>query len=73
LPSEIRHTLDNERIKLAAMEIPPNVDRAVQTSIKQAIDECFTRGFHRVSLVGAVLALASSLAAGLVIRSRNAT
>jgi EmrB/QacA subfamily drug resistance transporter len=73
LTPETRQTLDSQRIKLAAIEIPTNLDETTQTSIKQAIDECFGRGFRRVSLVGAMLAFASSLAAWFLIRSHNAT
>jgi EmrB/QacA subfamily drug resistance transporter len=70
LASDVRQSLNQERINLAAIEIPSSVDLATRTTIKQAIDECFVFGFRRVMIVGAALALASSIISWLVIRSR---
>ena len=73
-PAPVRQAMDNQRIKLAAIEIPTTADEASRTSIKHAVDECFVTGFRRVMIVGAALALASSLIALLLIRSnKNAT
>jgi MFS transporter len=65
---EIRTALDGQRMRLAAIEIPPTVDERTRQVIDRAIDECFVAGFRRVMIVGAVLALVSSLTAWLVIR-----
>jgi MFS family permease len=73
LTPEIRHTLDSQRIRLAAIDIPTDLDQATRFSIKQSINECFVEGFRRVSLVGAALAFVSSLVAWLLIRRKNAT
>jgi EmrB/QacA subfamily drug resistance transporter len=70
VPIEIRKTLDAQRTRLAAMEIPSNTNEETRPAIKQAVNECFVFGFRRLMLVGAVLALMSSLMAWLVIRSR---
>jgi len=70
VPFEIRKAVNSQRIKLAAAEIPP-VAEPIQAAIKQAIDECFVSGFRRVMLFGCGLALASSLMAWLIIRSRK--
>jgi EmrB/QacA subfamily drug resistance transporter len=70
VPAEIRQGLNSQRIKLAAMEIPSSANEETRAAIKQTIDECFVFGFRRVMLVGAALALASSLVAGLSIRRR---
>jgi len=67
VPVGIREAVNNQRIKLAAADIPPAAE-PIQTAIKQAIDECFVFGFRRVMLVGCGLALASSLMAWLIIR-----
>jgi len=69
VPNEIRKSLDTQRTRLAAMEIPSN-NEETRAAIKQAVNECFVSGFRRVMLVGAVLGLMSSLMAGLVIRAR---
>jgi EmrB/QacA subfamily drug resistance transporter len=69
VPLPIQQAVNNQRIKLAAAEIPPAA-APIQAAIKQAIDECFVNGFRRVMLVGCGLALASSLIAWLIIRGR---
>ena len=73
LTPEVRQMLDSQRIRLAAIDIPTDIDQAAKFSIKQSINECFITGFRRVSLVGAALAFVSSLMAWLLIRRKNAT
>jgi len=68
IPVEVRQALNAERIRLAATEIPGNVNDETRQAIKQAINECFVFGFRRVMLVGAVLALMGSAIAWLTIR-----
>jgi len=70
VPAEARQALNAERIKLAAAEIPADANEETRAALKRAINECFVSGFRRVMLVGAVLALTSSLIAWLLIRSR---
>ena len=67
VPLQIREAVNNQRLKLAAAEIPSAAE-PIRAAIKQAIDECFVSGFRRVMLVGRGLALASSLIAWLIIR-----
>ena len=73
LTPEVRQTLNSQRIRLAAIDIPTGLDQAKIFSIKQSINECFIEGFRRVSLVGAALAFLSSVAGWLLIRRKNAT
>ncbi|HVS83556.1 MAG TPA: MFS transporter [Pyrinomonadaceae bacterium] len=68
VPTEARRTLETERGKLAAAEIPNDVNEEARVAIKQAINDSFVRGFRIVMLAGAVLALLSSLVAWLMIR-----
>src|SRR6266481_3652083 len=70
IPVEVRQALSGERLKLAAAEIPRSLNEETRVTIKQAIDECFVFGFRRVMLMGAVLALAGSALAWLMIRGR---
>jgi EmrB/QacA subfamily drug resistance transporter len=70
VPVELRRVLDSQRARLAAIEIPPDMDEQTRMVIKQAIDECFVSGFRRVMLLGAALGLMSSLMAWLIIRGR---
>src|SRR6266478_787265 len=66
--AEVRRTLETERSKLAAAEIPSEVNEETRVAIKQAINASFIRGFRIVMLAGALLALLSSLSAWLMIR-----
>jgi hypothetical protein len=68
-PPEVRQALNDQRVKLAAIELPPNIDERTRTALRQAIDECFVTGYRRVMLCGAVLAFCSSIVAWVVIRS----
>jgi EmrB/QacA subfamily drug resistance transporter len=67
---QVRQVLNDQRTKLAAAEMPADIDEETRAAIKQAIDECFVSGFRCVMICGAALAFASSLMAWLLIRSR---
>jgi hypothetical protein len=67
LTPETRQKLDAQRIKLAAAEVPAEIDIATQAMIKQAINESFVAGFRLVMLVASGLSLASSACAWLLI------
>jgi hypothetical protein len=59
--------LDLQREHLAGAHAPPGVDPATTAAITQAVNEAFLSGFRVVMLVGAALALASSVVAALLI------
>jgi len=67
LPPAARRSLESQRISLAAEKIPGEIASPTREVIKEAINESFVRGFRRVMLVGAALALASSIASLLLI------
>jgi EmrB/QacA subfamily drug resistance transporter len=69
-PAEARQALNDQRVKLAAAELPPDIDDRTRTALRQVIDECFVTGYRRVMLWGAALAFCSSIVAWLLIRSR---
>ncbi|HSE32674.1 MAG TPA: DHA2 family efflux MFS transporter permease subunit [Pyrinomonadaceae bacterium] len=71
LPQEIRQTIESDRIKLAAMELPSTASDEMHNAFKQVVKDCFVAGFRRVMLIAAVLAVASSVAAFLI-RRRDA-
>jgi EmrB/QacA subfamily drug resistance transporter len=71
MPAAARQALKNERLKLAAAEIPASLDAESRVAIRMAILESFVFGFRRVMLVGAGLALFGSLLAWLAIRSKS--
>jgi len=69
----IRQSLAQQRIRLAAAEMPAGVDESTRTQLKQLINQCFVHGFRWVMLCGAGLALASSAVSLLVIDKRKRT
>ena len=69
IPVEVRQSLDAERIRLAAAEIPTGLNEEMRVTVRNAINECFVFGFRCVMLVGAALALAGSVLAWLTIRA----
>jgi EmrB/QacA subfamily drug resistance transporter len=68
---EIKQELDSQRTRLAAIEIPKDVDPTVATTLRQAIDESFVHGFRRVMAVSMILALLSALSAWLMIEGKK--
>jgi len=61
LPASVAQSLQSQSIKLAAIEIPHNLNAETRQMIRGAIDESFVSGFRRVMLIGAVLAAASAV------------
>jgi EmrB/QacA subfamily drug resistance transporter len=66
---EVRHSLDDQRINLAATTFPQDIGPPMRQVLKEAINESFVEGFRRVMLVGAGLALASGITSLLLINS----
>ena len=71
LPVGIRQALDQQRTKLAAVEIPSTLDATQRQDLKQAVNEAFVAGFRLVALVSAGLALLSSLSAWFLIEGKK--
>jgi EmrB/QacA subfamily drug resistance transporter len=69
LSSEIRHGLEAQRIKLAAIEVPAKIDTSSAQTLRRSISESFVSGFRMVMLIGSGLALASAATAWLAIRN----
>ena len=67
LSTEIRRPIDEQRTKLAGLEIPPTVEPDLRQSLKTAVDESFVAGYRRVMMVSLVLALLSGVSAWLLI------
>jgi EmrB/QacA subfamily drug resistance transporter len=67
---EIRRDIDAQRIKLAAIEVPSNMDSATRKATERLIGESFIAGFRAVMLIASGLALASAATAWFVIRNK---
>src|SRR5437762_1427707 len=63
LPRSAAQSVQTQSTKLAAIDIPKNVDSETQQLIRHAIDESFVSGFRFVMAIGATLAAASALTA----------
>lgn len=68
---DVQAMLDQERVKLAGAEIPPEVNGELRIQLEQAIDEAFVAGFRVAMLTGAGLCLLSALAAALLIEGKD--
>ena len=73
LPVDARTALDAQRDRLAAAEVPADVEPATATAVARDIDESFVGGFRVVMLLSAALALGSALIASLLIEGRAVT
>jgi EmrB/QacA subfamily drug resistance transporter len=67
LPGGVRSELEAAKADLGAAEAPESVDTVTAARIERAIDESFVAAFRAVMLVCAGLALASALAAALLV------
>jgi hypothetical protein len=66
--SDIRRELAAQRIKLAAIEVPSNMDVATREAIERSIDKSFVAGFRAVMWIASGLALAGAATAWFVMR-----
>jgi MFS family permease len=63
LPASVVQSLQTQSIKLAAMDIPENVNPEMHQLIRRVIDESFVSGFRWIMAIGAALAAASAVVA----------
>jgi hypothetical protein len=68
VPAPTLAWLQTERMKLAAITLPPELDAPTSQLIRRAIDESFVAGFRLIMAIGATLAGASMLTAFALIR-----
>jgi EmrB/QacA subfamily drug resistance transporter len=71
LPRAVRSELEAAKADLGAAEAPEGVDARTEARIERAIEESYVAGFRAVMLVSAGLALASALAATLLVGNRG--
>jgi len=63
LPASVAQSLQTQSIKLAAIDIPKDLNPEAHRLIRRAIDESFVFGFRWVMIIGAALAAASAVTA----------
>jgi hypothetical protein len=69
LPSSIRQSLNQQRDKLAAADLPQNIPPAMRAQSRVAIDYSFVAGFRAVMFAGALLAAGAAICAGWLIKA----
>ncbi len=67
LTPEVKRKVDEQRKKLAGLEIPAEAGANLRPQIKIAIDESFVAGYRRVMIASIILALLSGLSAWVMI------
>jgi EmrB/QacA subfamily drug resistance transporter len=68
LSPEVRASLDAQRSKLVAADLPPGLDEAVGGAIRAALDAAFVAGFRAAMLTSATLAALAGMAGFLSVR-----
>ena len=71
LPDELTAMVQAQRGRLAAVELPRGIDPASAATIHRAVADAFVSGFRWVMGISAALAVASSLAAALLISGQQ--
>jgi EmrB/QacA subfamily drug resistance transporter len=67
---EARRFIDNQRDRLAGVELPSSMDEETQAVLRDAINESFVFGFRLVMMTAAGLALLSALSASRMIENK---
>ena len=63
LSSDVLHEIRSQEIKLAGLDLPPNLDAGTSAAIRTAINQAFVFGFRLIMLLCVALAAASSISA----------
>jgi len=71
LESEFRQEIENQRVKLAGIEIPQGIDSELRTKVRATIDQSFLAGFRLVMLTSSGLALLSAAGAWFIIEKKH--
>lgn len=69
LPAAVAQSIQEQSNKLAAIEVPAGQSPDTAQSLHRVIDESFVYGFRSVMAIGALLAMASSVTAVILIRT----
>lgn len=71
LPASLRQTVAARSGGLAGITLPPDISGSTRAMLQHAIDQSFVSGFRVVVLICASLALASAIAAGLLVEGKQ--
>jgi EmrB/QacA subfamily drug resistance transporter len=68
MDEQLKHSVYEQRVKLAALKVPPNTDPATLEKIKVAIAESFVSGFRMIMIASTALAVGSSVSSWIFFR-----
>jgi EmrB/QacA subfamily drug resistance transporter len=71
LPPRAQEQLETDKVDLGAADVPEGLGGATAAAVERAIDEAFVAGFRIAMFVAAGLALASAVAAGILIEGKG--
>lgn len=71
VPPEVRLEIDRQRMHLADITLPTNLDASSRAQLGAAIKESFVSGFRRVALGSALLSLLSAVSAFWLIEGKK--
>jgi EmrB/QacA subfamily drug resistance transporter len=72
VPAAVVAAVDSQRDRLAAIELPSQIDAASRLAASDAVANAFVLGFRWIMAISALGCVASALAAGLMIDGRKA-
>jgi EmrB/QacA subfamily drug resistance transporter len=73
IPDEQRNEIQSNYVKLAALEIPPGLDRNTASEIKASVNDAFVYGFRWIMLICAGLSVVSAAQARWLIPGKPST
>jgi len=71
IETEYLASVNDQRIRLAAMDIPPGMSADTKVSLRHAVNESFVRGLRYVLYISAALSLLSAFIATVTIRNKK--
>jgi hypothetical protein len=71
LPPEAQQQLEAQKDNLGAAHVPKGLSGETAAAVQKAIEESFVAGFRIAMFVAAALALASAVAAGIMVEGKG--
>ena len=71
VPEEVRMTLDDERINLAAAQVPDEVGQEMKLSLEGMVRESYLKGFRLVMYIAAALSFLAAFLAWLTLSGKE--
>ena len=71
LDDQLKHTVYEQRVRLAGLELPSTLDAAAREKVKGAVADSFVYGFRVIMFISAALALASGASSWFFIRKSS--